>query len=100
MYSKFLVTPGVLFDQDGFVPKAAMEDASELIDDTGDGHISFALMGYDPDGERWEFLMHRYSASAIVRKARMMFGVALDGWDGSFPLEFEFELPKGGFHGH
>lgn len=85
-YQKFMLTPGVQWPDGEFSPKASLQDAAEVIDREAYGETSFALMGFDPDGERWELLVTGFSHHNIVRKTRMMFGVDLV-WDGLTPVE-------------
>lgn len=87
IYTSYLLTPGIEFDSD-FVPKASPEDADEAIEREGEGTTAYAMMGYDPEGDRWEVLMVTYRPTTLIRRVRMMFGLKLE-WDGDAPLEFD-----------
>ncbi|WP_126447984.1 hypothetical protein [Sulfuricystis multivorans] len=101
IYTKFMLTPGVQWVQaesamepDGiyFRPLADSTSAAELaVQHDEDGFIgrpAVALMGFDPEGDRWEVLVVAYTSHGLVRKVRMMFGLALE-WDGQNPVEFD-----------
>lgn len=89
IYTKYMLTPGVEFADDGqFVPKASHEEADETVEREGDAVTAYALMGFDPVGDRWEVLMLTYRQTTLVRRVRMMFGLRL-AWDGNAPMEFD-----------
>jgi len=89
IYTLYMLTPGVESAGD-FIPKATTEDAVEVIEREGeDAAIAYALMGFDPEGDRWEVLMVRASYPNLVRRVRKMFGLAWLEWDGDAPMEFD-----------
>lgn len=89
IYTKYMLTPGVEFaDDDQFVPKTSPEDADETVEREGDAVTACALMGFDPEGDRWEVLMVTYRPTTLVRRVRKMFGLRLE-WDGNAPMEFD-----------
>lgn len=89
IYTKFMLTPGVEWPPDGeFTPKSSTQDADEAIEREGEGTQAFAMMGFDPEGDRWEVLMVAGSHHGIVRRVLMMFGVCPE-WDGTAPIEFD-----------
>lgn len=88
IYTKFMLTPGVEWLDGDFTPKSSPQDADEAVEREGEGTSAFALMGFDPDGERWEVLVVGYSYHGIVRKTCMMFGLDIE-WDGQAPMEFD-----------
>jgi hypothetical protein len=88
IYTKYMLTPGVEWPDREFTPKADFEEADEAVQREGEGTTAYSLMGFDPEGERWEVLMIAYKAARIVRRTRMMFGIKLE-WDGSVPMEFD-----------
>lgn len=101
IYTKFMLTPGVqwvqaesVMEPDGiyFRPVADAESAVALaMECDRDGFLgrpAVALMGFDPEGDRWEVLVVAHSPNSIVRKIRMMFGLDLE-WDGQYPVEFD-----------
>ncbi|MBX6392167.1 MAG: hypothetical protein IRY96_01745 [Burkholderiales bacterium] len=101
IYTKFMLSPGVqwvqaesVMEPDGiyFRPVADAESAVALAmerdRDGFVGHPAVALMGFDPEGDRWEVLVVAHSPQSIVRKVRMMFGLDLE-WDGQAPMEFD-----------
>lgn len=88
IYTKYMLTPGVEFADDGqFVPKASPEEAEETVEREG-GAVTYALMGFDPEGDRWEVLVLTHRQTTLVRRVRMMFGIKLE-WDGKAPMEFD-----------
>ncbi|MDR9060659.1 hypothetical protein [Burkholderia multivorans] len=88
IYTKFMFTPGVEWPDGEFTPKANVEEADEVVGREGEGTTAYSLMGFDPDGERWEVLMIAYNPARLVRRTRMMFGIELE-WDGSAPMNFD-----------
>lgn len=88
IYTGYLLTPGVEFADGDFIPKASPEEADEVVDREGDAVAAYALMGFDPKGDRWEVLMVTYRPTTLVRRVRMMFGLRLE-WDGSAPMNFD-----------
>lgn len=88
IYTRYMLTPGVEFVDGDFVPKPSPEDADETVEHEGEGTTAYALMGFDPEGDRWEVLMVTYRSTTLVRRARMMFGLRLE-WDGTAPMSFD-----------
>lgn len=88
IYTRYMLTPGVEFVEGDFVLKASPEDADDTVAREGEGTSAYALMGFDPEGDRWEVLMVTYHPTTLVRRVRMMFGLKL-AWDGSSPKEFD-----------
>lgn len=88
IYTGYMLTPGVEFVEGDFVPKPSPEDADETVEHEGEGTTAYALMGFDPEGGRWEVLMVAYRPTTLVRRVRMMFGLRFE-WDGSAPMNFD-----------
>lgn len=101
IYTKFMLTPGVqwvetasLVGPEGiyFRPmpdhRSAVEFAMDHADDGFAGRPAVAMMGYDPEGGRWETLVVCHSAHGLKRRVWMMFGLNIE-WDGDAPLEFD-----------
>lgn len=101
IYTKYMLTAGVqwvqtdsVMEPDGiyFRPMSDRDSAIELALCHGEdgilGRPAVALMGYDPEGDRWEVLVVSASPHGLLRRVRMMFGLALE-WDGDAPLEFD-----------
>lgn len=88
IYKKLMFTPGVVWPDGEFTPKASPQDVEEAVEREGYGAKAFALMGFDPEGDVWEVLMVGTSSRSIVRKTRMMFGIDLE-WGGHGPMEFD-----------
>jgi hypothetical protein len=88
IYTKFMFSPGVEWPDGEFTPKASSSEADEAIEREGEGTKAFALMGFDPDADRWEVLSVAYSKHGLVRRTGMMFGLDLK-WSGDAPLEFD-----------
>jgi hypothetical protein len=102
IYTKYMFTAGVqwvetasLVEPDGiyFRPMPDCRSAVELAmehanaNDGFAGRPAVAMMGYDPEGDRWETLVVCHSAHGLKRRVRMMFGLKIE-WDGDAPLEF------------
>jgi hypothetical protein len=101
IYTKYMLTAGVqwvetasLVEPDGiyFRPmpdrRSAIELAMADVEDSLVGRPAVAMMGYDPEGDRWEVLVVCHSAHGLKRRVRMMFGLNIE-WDGDAPLEFD-----------
>lgn len=88
IYTKFMLCPGVEWPDGGFTPKPSPQDADEAVEQEREGVSAFALMGFDPEGDRWEMLSVAYRPTTLVRRVRMMFGIDLE-WDGQAPEEFD-----------
>lgn len=88
MYTKFMLAPGVEWPDRDFTLKPSPQDADEAVEREGEGITAFALMGFDPEGDRWEVLMVTCHQTTLVRRVRMMFGLGLE-WDGNAPMEFD-----------
>jgi len=100
MYSKYMLAPGVqwvvadsIMEPDGvhFRPMAdrltAVELAMNHMRDGFVGRPAVALMGYDPEGDRWEVLVVCHSVHGLKRRVRMIWTLNIE-WDGDAPLEF------------
>ncbi|TXF11148.1 hypothetical protein [Pelomicrobium methylotrophicum] len=93
IYTKFMLTPGAKWPEDWldgaeFTPKPSLQDADEVVEREGEGTTAFALMGFDPEGDRWEVLMVAYRHTTLVRRVNMMFGTDTE-WDGQAPMELD-----------
>jgi hypothetical protein len=87
IYSMYMLTPGVLWDDGEFTPAATAEEAEDRADREGYGLARAALMGFDQEGDRWEVLMtgtHHH----IARKTAKMFGLDVL-WNGEFAVKFD-----------
>lgn len=88
IYTKYMFTPGIEWPDDGFSPTASVEDSDDRVEREGEGVTAFALLGYDPEGDRWDVISVAYRPTTILRRTRMMFGLNIE-WDGDAPLEFD-----------
>jgi len=88
IYTKFMLSPGVEWPDGDFTPKPSSQDADEAVEWEAEGTTAFALMGFDPEGDRWEVLMVAYRHTTLVRRVNMMFGTDTE-WDGQAPMELD-----------
>jgi hypothetical protein len=88
IYTKYMLVPGVEWTDGEFSQKVSPEEADEAVEREGEGTTAFALMGFDPDADRWEVLSVAYSRHGLARRTCMMFGLDLE-WSGDAPLEFD-----------
>ncbi|WP_126448362.1 hypothetical protein [Sulfuricystis multivorans] len=88
IYTKYMFTPGIKWPDGVFSPTASVEDSDNRVEREGEGVTAFALLGYDPEGDRWEVLVVCHSSHGLKRRVRMMFGLDIE-WSGDAPLEFD-----------
>lgn len=89
IYTRFMLTPGVEWPDGDFTPQPSTGAADEAVEREGEGTTAFALMGFDPEGDRWEVLSVAYRPTTIVRRVRMMFGVDAPIDEIAWPIEFD-----------